>query len=286
MGRTLEISKEIEEKVIKNYLDNKLSLVNSGKEFGLTQKVVERILRDYGVKKRTYSEAKQLSRKYSCDDNYFKQQNHNMAYILGLLASDGSISKKENLISIVLKSEDSELLKKIAIETKVSRPLDNFFGNNTQNYYTSFRNWSKTWKDDLQHYGIVPQKTFTLTPPDLLLPEYRIDYIRGYFDGDGSIYSVESQNRVFFEVTGASKPLIDWIRNELLNNYHILLNKESKEIKDNGTIMYKIKIGSKEELIKLYNLFYSNDSLYLERKKKQFELLLNIPRDSNSSIEE
>lgn len=286
MGRTLQIPKEVEEKVISNYLDKKLSLINSGKEFGLTQKVVERILRDYGVKKRTYAEAKQNSRTYSCDDNYFKVQSHNMAYILGLLASDGSVAKNENLVSVVLKSEDKDLLEKIRKETKVSRPLQTFFGSNTQSDYTSFRNWSKSWKDDLQHYGIVPQKTFKLTPPNLLLPEYRLDYIRGYFDGDGSIYSVESQNRVFFEISGASKLVIDWIRNELTNNYHIILNKELKETKNNGTIMYKVKIGSREELLKLYKLLYKNNSLALERKKKQFELLLNIPRDSNSSIEE
>ena len=285
MGRIKDIPEDIKIQVVKNYLEKHLSLINSGKEFGLSQRAVESILKEYGVRKRTYTEAKQLARKYPCTDNYFKFQNHNMAYILGLIAADGSVAEKENLISIQLNADDEALLENIRVETGCSRPISFYEGKLTGQKMATFRNWSKDWKTDLSYYGIVPNKTFKLTPPELLSPEFRIDYIRGYFDGDGSIYSVDLQNRVFVEISGVSKKMIDWIRNELLNNYHIILNKELKETKSNGTIVYKIKIGSKKEIEKLYNLFYKNNSLFMKRKKEKFELLLNIPRDSNSSKE-
>ena len=48
--------------------------------------------------------------------------------------------------------------------------------------------WScKKHKEDLATYGVVPNKTFLLKPPYKLSEEFHLDYIRGYFDGDGSI---------------------------------------------------------------------------------------------------
>ena len=282
--RRADISEEIKLKVIFNYLEKKMSLINSGKEFGLTQRNVEAILKEYNVKKRTYTEAKQLSRKYPCNDDYFKVQSHNMAYILGLLAADGSVSLKENLISIQLKKEDKQLLEQIRLEVQSQRPISDYDGK--KDTISTLRVWSKTWKDDLAHYGIIPKKTFTLQPPLLLSKQYIIDYIRGYFDGDGSIYQIKSENRVFVEIAGVCRQEINWIRDHLINTYYIIPNKETTEQKENGTIIYKIKIGDKNEINKLYHLFYDNNSLFLERKKEKFELLLNIPRDSNSLDEE
>ena len=72
------------------------------------------------------------------------------------------------------------------------------------------------------------------------------------------------------------------INQELLNELKIEIRKNGKETLPNGTIIYKIKIGNKQELLKLFNLFYKDKILFLKRKKEKFENLLNIPRDSNS----
>ena len=286
MGRIKNLSEEQEKEILERYLNKQESLYKIEKEIHISQYMIEKTLKKYGVKKRTYIEAKQLGRKYKCDDDFFKIPNSNMAYILGLLASDGSISKKENLIAIQLEEKDREILEKIQQITKNTRPIEEYIRMETQHTICSFRVWSKSWKDSLAHYGIIPEKTFKLKPPEFLPKEYIIDYIRGYFDGDGSIYKVDSQNRVFFEIDGASKEEIDWIYDKLVNQYHILLNKKSIDTKSNGTIIYKIKIGNKKELLKLYHLLYDNKELFMQRKKDKFENLLKIPRDSNSLNEE
>ena len=248
--------------------------------------MVEKILRKYGIKKRTYTESKQEGRKYSCNDDYFKVQSPNMAYILGLIASDGSVSKKENLIAIQLLESDKSILEEIRKETQSERPLSMYTRKNTGHIIATFRVWSKSWKDDLAHYGIVPNKTFILKPPELLKPEYRIDFIRGYFDGDGSIYSNPSQNKLGVDIVGASKEMMEWIHNELVNHYHLMLPRPATEVLNNGTVMYKVRTNSKEEVKKIYELLYSNGGLCMQRKKRKFETLLNIPRDSNSLDEE
>lgn len=286
MGRTKELSEETERKIIYNYVELKQGLSTVGRNLGVSQYMVEKTLKKYGIKKRTYAEAKQTGRKFPCNDNFFKVQNSNMAYILGLLAADGSVSKKENLIAIQLKAVDKEILEKINEKTQNTRPLEFYTRKETGDEISSFRVWSAEWKKDLAHYGIVPNKTFTLQPPDFLLPEYRIDYIRGYFDGSGSIYQLKTQNRVFFEISGASKVMIDWIRNELVNHYHIFINKELTENKPNGTVIYKIKIGSVEELNKLYTLLYKDKELFLTRKKEKFYSLLKLHETSIPTVEE
>ena len=293
MGRTKNFSEQIEKQAIFNYIEKKQGLCTAGKEYGISQHMMEKILKKYGITKRTYTEAKQEGRKYPCNDNFFKIQNADMGYILGFIAADGYISSKENRISIEIQEQDKDILFQIANKTNVTRPI-HVQKRNSGKTTATLRNWSYTWKQDLAHFGIVNKKTFTLQPPNLLLPKYRIDYIRGYFDGDGSISTTIAKNgkgviynKNTFEITGASKSAIDWIRNELINHYHIILNKPSFQTLQNGTIMYKIITTNKTEIQKIYNLFYNTESsLYLNRKKQKFETLLNIPRDSNSSIEE
>lgn len=292
MGRTKTFPKEIEEKAIYNYIVNKQGLQSAGREFGISQFMMEQILKKYGIPKRTYTEAKQDGRKYPCNDYFFKTQNHNMAYILGFIAADGYISKKENCISIELQERDKEILDSIKRVTGVTRPIKIQLRKNGK-YTATLRNWSKEWKDDLKHYGITPKKTFTLTPPDLLAPEYRIDYIRGYFDGDGTICTLDGKNdrgQIYrinrFEISGVSKKVIEWIRLELIQHYNIILSPLKSERLDSGIVMYKIQIGSRKEIQSIYNLFYQEpDCIYLKRKKEKFETILNIPRDSNSSSE-
>lgn len=293
MGRTKNFSEEIEQKAISNYVVKKMGLQSAGREFGISQFMMEKILKEYGIPKRTYTEAKQDGRKYPCNDDFFKVQSANMAYVLGFIAADGYISKKENCISIELNEKDIQILEDIKAVTGVTRPITIQTRKNG-NRTATLRNWSKSWKDDLAHYGITNKKTLILSPPELLLPQYRIDYIRGYFDGDGCIslyHSVNGKGYPFtgttFEIVGASKKAISWMRLELIQHYQVILNKMSVDKTKNDIKMFKVATRSKDEIRKIYNLFYRDpSSLYLQRKKEKFETFLHIPRDSNSSMEE
>ena len=89
MGRRIELSQEQIDTIIYNYVILKKGLIPTGKTVGVSQKVVERVLKENGIQKRTYVEAKDALRVYSVDDDYFKKQNHNMGYILGFIAADG-----------------------------------------------------------------------------------------------------------------------------------------------------------------------------------------------------
>lgn len=294
MGRTKTFSTDIEQQAIYNYVVLKQGLQTAGRQFGISEYMMKKILRDYSIPIRTYTEAKQEGRKYPCNDDFFKTQSPDMAYVLGFLAADGNVSKKENRIAINILAQDKAILEQIRTLTGITRPITSYIRKETGHEVCTLSNWSFTWKQDLEKYGIIPNKTYTLCPPTLLNPEYRIDYIRGFFDGDGCITQSKAKNikgyeysRTAFEISGASKSEIEWIYQELVCHYGVVLNKIQIEKTDNGAVMYKTITTKKDSLQRIYHLFYSTpSSLFLYRKKEKFETFLNIPRDSNSSKEE
>lgn len=202
-----------------------------------------------------------------------------MAYILGLIASDGNVAKKGNQISIQLLSKDRDILKKIKNVTKSSHPLDRYVTKDGKDT-TKFAVHSAEWKKDLANYGIVPAKTFNLTPPLFLHPSYKIDYIRGYFDGDGCITFGEHSTSPSWSIVGASYPVVLWIKETLANDYGIITNFIETSVLPSGKKMYKITYYGFTKIKSIYNVLYTDSPFFLQRKKEKFQTILNTPRDS------
>ena len=271
-----EIPEEIVEQILDRYVNEHYGLQSAGAPWGYGQKVVETLLKKANITKRSYIESKQITRLYSLNDDFFKEQNSNMAYILGFLASDGNVSSSENSINIQLQRADEQILKDIKEIVQSNRPLD---------YYTTvagretvkFQVWSSSWKNDLSLYGIIPNKTFNLQPPNYLKKEYRIDYIRGYFDGDGSIWWKENNfHQCYWDIVGASNSVINWIYQTLVNDYGIINSFGINNFyTSNDVKMYKISYYGFEKIKLLYSaLYYDDNVLCLKRKKEKMETIL------------
>lgn len=273
MGKSKEFTEKEKELIIYNYVVLKRGVNSIGKDFKTSGITIQRHLKKWGVSIRNLTEAMQEVRAYSVNDNYFKVQSHNMAYILGLIASDGCISKNSNHFYIDLQSQDEEILYKIKDELSFEGPIEHYTNNSGCNY-SRLRICSKTIKQDLEHYGIVPQKTFTLKPPYFLDKQYYISYIRGYFDGDGCIYINYNINKYHWNIGGAKKEVMEWIQNILLNDYGIIssLNSTNK-ILSQGDNFYYISIFSKKIIMRLFEILYVPNSLYMERK---FQIMKNF----------
>lgn len=267
-----EIPEDIAEKIIYNYCVLKKGLIPSGQPYGVSQFLVERILKEHGIRKRTYVESKDMLRKYSVNDNYFKTQTHNMAYIMGFIASDGNIAKTENRIEIFLNKKDIEILEKINKEIENTRPVKTYKRSDGHDDMAKIWTNSSTMKKDLAHYNIVPAKTFILKPPEFLDKQYAISYIRGYFDGDGSIFL--AHNCPIWRIGSASRPILDWMRAYLAEEYGIVNNKiyYSKDTANND--FYYLQYSSKDKLNKLYDALYAPGGLYLQRKYDTFTRLV------------
>jgi len=116
---------------------------------------------------------------YGVNQNYFKEWTHNMAYILGLWWADGGTDGRSFIIS--LHKKDIDLLKEILKEMNSNHPLTTRF--NCMNIKIN----SVVIVRDVINLGGKLKKSLDIGFP--FVPEkYMPDFIRGCFDGDGSIY--------------------------------------------------------------------------------------------------
>lgn len=268
MGKSISFTDEQKEFMVYNYTVLKRGVNAIGRDLGVAGLTIQRHLKKMGVKIRNPQEAQGEYRAYNVNDNYFKIQSHNMAYILGFLASDGGISKNTNHFTIDIQKTDEEILYKIKEELKFEGPISHYV-NSHGCEYSRLRVCSHTIKQDLAHYGIIPQKTFTLTPPLFLDEQYFISYIRGYFDGDGCISINYEKYNYSWYICGARKEVIEWIQQVLLNKYGIITSlTTSTRTLSQGDPFYLIQVYKKETILKLFEILYIPNSIYMERKYK------------------
>ena len=192
------------------------------------------------------------------NNNYFSVQNHNMAYILGFLAADGNVSAKDNRIQSQLSKKDIDHLEKIHQEIGGSE-VYTYFSNGYE--CCGWHCFSAQIKKDLATYGIIPHKTGKIRIPQKLEKEYWKDFIRGFFDGDGSIFKDEQGIRL--SITSANKEILEDI-NTFLKENEI---KPSKIYKDHNNVCIKFR---NQASIDIYNLLYYDNCLCLDRKRKRY----------------
>ena len=193
-----------------------------------------------------------------------------LAYFVGLITSDGCLVNDGRHINIT--SKDLEII------TSCQDILDKHTvaGVKKGQFGTSAYSWNFSdvkLYDFLLDIGLTPKKSKTIQK--VLVPdEFWGDFLRGYFDGDGTAYGYFDQRwkSSFMFYTGfvcASKPFLDWLSR--INSK--LCDTTSGKIKTNTrafTLTY-----AKSDSRKLYGCMYgpttcSKDHA-LTRKKTKLE---------------
>lgn len=122
--------------------------------------------------------------------NFFKQFTSNTAYVVGWIASDGCISSRGKDVRIALKQTDKKMLEKIAdmIEFTGEIGLYSQYDSRYDKTYhkATLTLYSKELVQLLTQYKLYPRKSLDLQFPELD-DQYLLPFIRGFFDGDGSI---------------------------------------------------------------------------------------------------
>lgn len=242
---------------------------------------VKEVLRKNNIPIRNFSAAVSLSninRTLKKNESYFKKQNHNMAWILGFFAADGTVSSSDNTIKIGLAAKDKEILECIKTEMEIENKIVE--RTTKDGYDTVDLHWTcQEHKQDLAKYGITPQKTFTIKPPLDLEKQYYIDFIRGYFDGDGSVNLIHLKGEITglrWQIGGATKEILQWIIDILYEYYGIpkvnILADSSPNRKH--TFYYFQYSTSSTKRIK--EILYTPNSLYLKRKKDHFDKIIQM----------
>ena len=270
-------TEEQENIIVDLYVNQGKGQLACAKAVGSTNvKKVKEVLNKRGIPIRNFSQAASISnanRALNKNEEYFSIESHNMAWLLGFLAADGTVSSSNNTIKIGLSAKDKEILEKIKQEVEIE--------NNIVEYTTKdgFDCVDLHWtcakhKQELAKYGITPNKTFTIKPPIQLSAEYYIDFIRGYFDGDGSINLIQGKN-LRWQICGATPEILEWIIDILYEQYNIpkvSVHCDMHRSKHNYYYFQYSTNATKQ----IYNILYTNNSLYLNRKKEHFDNIIQM----------
>lgn len=209
---------------------------------------------------------------YYVDNNYFSSINSaTKAYIVGLIASDGNIYKRDGhqgQLRISLKAENSEkkLLKDVLKDMNATHKITQIKRKNS--VYISFTIVSQQIFDDLKNIGIIENKTWDMDIAKVIsnIPnEYYKDFFRGYFDGDGSVSNIEhgkpSIVRVRIACTlNSANTFIDTLKQIGISASFIQDKRQYKH--DFGTLSFT---GYNKYIF--LKFLYDNDNICLERKK-------------------
>lgn len=265
MKKRIFTQEEID-KVIYNYTVLNMGQKKAGKEFHMNDRMVKRLLIENNIPIKSIQETN-ISQ-YNINKTFFDVQSEDMAYILGLLGADGCIASSENCIYIELQESDSQLLEEINKKLENERPIKHYITNkgykNCKLYF-----YSKYIKDRLKEYNLIPNKTYS---PDFIFPrklekKYWLDYIRGYFDGDGCIKKTGSS--LTFQIDSSQKDIVQTMQ-EFFNQEHNIPCQITINKKQDGVLMWRLySYGNNAN--KIFQLLYSNPScLKLQRKYERY----------------
>lgn len=239
------------------------------KEYKVSHKTISNIIDRNG------RERLKGNQKYSVNEDYFKLIDcEEKAYWLGFMYADGYIIEKNSSLYAGVLIKDREHLEKFKVCIESNNPIKNTSKHN--NYTINISN--KKFCENLITQGCVPRKTFLIKFP-ILRDDLKRHFIRGFFDGDGSITC--SDKTLQITICCASNDFINELVNELYSSLELKRIKKIYIRKD-GLLLYVNSSG--EDIILLSKYFYDNSNIYLERKKEIFDKVENNLMEIKSKI--
>lgn len=249
------------------------SLKQVGILYGCHGRTVGRVLRKYG-----YETDRRI---FSCDEHYFDViDTPNKAYILGLLWSDGYNDVVRGQIKIQLQDRDKSVLERINIEVDSDRPLRMVRLHNKNSHwrdsYTLTLN-SGHMSSVLESYGMTQNKSLTLEFPSWLDPCLYRHFIRGYFDGDGSVCFTEKT----FSVSAVGTPEFLGVMQKICTDIGIKSTVSPKKNRNPHTCQWYVT--NRQDMLSFLRWIYDDSDLKIERKyQKYLEALIYYQNINNS----
>lgn len=243
--------------------------------------------------------------KYELNHSFFEKiDKPEKAYFLGLIATDGYISrtgyvsrltskkdKRINLVGINLSETDKHILYSFQnyLKTRIKITINKnskYIDKKNQKIYFSkpiyrFLIRSEKLANDLLSKGIILKKSLKLKfPSHGIIPENLFHhYIRGLFDGDGSL-SKNKDNRYQISITGGSKTFLNSLLFYLQSKEITSTNNKVK--KKLNIEVFRIVISNKQEILNFlkYIYFKSNEKIRLKRKYNMYHDFIKIIKSS------
>ena len=257
----------------KLYIKEKRSLEDIARSYGVSRVAIWKYCKAEKLRRRSLSEARLEAQKkgkvsqnyFEINERFFSKWSQEMAYVLGLIATDGCVSRS-GVVSLCI--NDKDLIEKVK-DIMGSAHKIKYYGHQEGLYSFSFSRQKLCV--DLSWLGVFPNKSLNIRFPDV--PDaFLTDFIRGVFDGDGSVYFEKKNPRFPLRsiFLSSSKDFIITLESKLQGLG--MPKRVIYEQKTKNAISYKFRY-SHYNSIKLFNLLYNkvkHKGLFLARKYNKF----------------
>ena len=213
-------------------------------------------------------------KKYEIKENYFDViDTEDKAYWLGFLYADGYNFEKKHEVKLRLHIKDEEILIKFrnVLFPNKDRPLYYGESKNGKTKWCELNISNKHISDSLSEKGCVQAKTFKLSFPDFLKKDLYNHFIRGLFDGDGSICCSTlktGEHKTMFSIIGY-RSFISQI-NEIISNSCGLNKNKLIDYKGKDERIATLAFTGCRQCIKIRDYLYKDATIYLQRKYLAF----------------
>lgn len=199
------------------------------------------------------------------------------AYAIGLLTADGCLSKDGRHIDFTSKDKELVLLFKkcLSLDNKIGTKHS---GSNPKKDYFRVQFGDVVFYTWLESIGLMTNKSDKLC--EVNVPDsYFADFVRGYFDGDGSFNSYWDErwrNSFMFytKFSSTSKHFIEWLRATLEEKLDIKGSVDCLEPEE-GKKCYILKYAKGDTRVLVRNMYYDAGLPWLRRKREKIDGILS-----------
>lgn len=199
---------------------------------------------------------------------------HELVYAVGLITTDGNLSKDARHIAFT--SKDLDQVQTFAKILKTRNKILNVKGSyNPEKTYHKIQFGNKELYDFLLDVGLSPNKTKNLSR--ISIPDkFFVDFLRGHLDGDGSTHSYwdkrwKNSFMLYTYFISASKKHVLWIKKEVERLYEL-----KGRISYQGKSIYRLAYAKKASVALLEKMYYKKEIPYLRRKYSKIKASLDI----------
>lgn len=214
------------------------------------------------------------------NDIFANGWNAENAYIFGWIMSDGCLRREgrnKSTYAVRICSNDEDIVKWLHNRLCVGNQI---YKQGKNGFQIKYRN--KESIEFMMNCGLTERKSLNMEFPNI--PESVFgDFLRGYFDGDGSIILRTTRYNTYGQVsfTSGSVDFLQILQEKLLT-YDIKSHLYNDGRPTNSS--HYLRITKRSEIEKLFCLMYPNDcSVKLERKYNKFKLYLDCKPKYNIS---
>jgi hypothetical protein len=207
------------------------------------------------------------SKKYNINEEYFKNiDSPEKAFWLGFFCADGTIRYVKNSVVFIIKQKETKLIELYKSDIQYTGPIKcnviekNGFSNNP---YCYLQINNQKFINNLMNSGKPRYKKDLHNIPNSILDLYKIDFIRGYFEGDGNFTYDIRNNAWEINICGYYDLLVDiklYLSKCIQREFGCI-------VQDKRSCIYNFKTKGNPIVNKIVGLLYTDNSYGIKQIK-------------------